>query len=155
MCEVGVYRISGVSGEIQRLKKAFEKSITLTLLKLCIIICGLLMWVRTNSFIISAYLYMYYIIITLFLYFILSCVVIYASFYWQMALWYVIEKQIMELWWPHWHWLNMIYTVLCYFPWETQVDTYISCFPSVTEFALLIVHLRSQRKFLEIAEVIF
>jgi len=35
---------------------------------------------------------MYYIIITLFLYFILSCVVIYASFYWQMALWYVIEK---------------------------------------------------------------
>jgi len=26
MCEVGVYRISGVSGEIQRLKKAFEKS---------------------------------------------------------------------------------------------------------------------------------
>jgi len=30
MCEVGIYRISGVSGEIQRLKKAFEKSMTTT-----------------------------------------------------------------------------------------------------------------------------
>jgi len=35
MCEVGVYRISGVSGEIQRLKKAFEKSMTVTLSNLC------------------------------------------------------------------------------------------------------------------------
>jgi len=28
MSEVGIYRISGVSGEIQRLKKAFEKSMS-------------------------------------------------------------------------------------------------------------------------------
>jgi len=38
MCEVGVYRISGVSGEIQRLKKAFEKSMAAMLSKLCVII---------------------------------------------------------------------------------------------------------------------
>jgi len=45
MCEVGVYRISGVSGEIQRLKKAFEKSMQLHChcgVLLCLVcLCGL------------------------------------------------------------------------------------------------------------------
>lgn len=37
MSEVGVYRISGVSGEIQRLKKAFEKSENAAMLNMCIV----------------------------------------------------------------------------------------------------------------------
>jgi len=37
MSEVGIYRISGVSGEIQRLKKAFEKSMTVILAELYVL----------------------------------------------------------------------------------------------------------------------